>query len=106
MTLEIILELVRLDAYRSFHYYSAGAAYITHDTTETFADILLPSRGVSASGDVVKAVQKIYELSCLPHPPLRLVLGKDSLAGARRQLQLVTGDIDTYETWSDDLMED
>ena len=68
--------------------------------------MLHPTRGAVPSGDVAKAVRKIYELACLAQPPLRLVLGKDALVSARRQMQMIVADIDAYEAWSDDLMED
>ena len=68
--------------------------------------IASPVRGDVPSGDVGKAVTKIYDLTLLPEPPLRLVLGKDAIASTRKQAQMVTNDVNSYESWSDDFMED
>ena len=57
-------------------------------------------------GDVNKAVAKIYEISQLPEPPLRVVFGKDCIRLARAQLELVKRDVDASEAWSEDLQED
>lgn len=56
-------------------------------------------------GDVEKAAQKIFDLSNLAEPPLRLPLGKDSVAEIRSQLQRIAADLDAYEEWSGDLLE-
>lgn len=56
-------------------------------------------------GDMDKAVEKIWDLSTLTKPPLRLPLGKDSVAEIRAQLQNITVDLDAYEGWSEDLLE-
>ena len=64
-----------------------------------------PDGGEVPSVDVAKAVAKIYELTLLPTPPLRLVLGKDALRNVRKQLGLVADDVDTFESWSEDLLE-
>ena len=53
--------------------------------------------------DTTKAVQKIYELSELPNPPLRLLLGKDINKLAREYIAQLTQEADAYEAWSDDL---
>ena len=57
-------------------------------------------------GDIDKAVQKIYEVSKFENPPMRLTLGKDCLERTRAQIQRLTGDLDEYEKWSEDLLED
>ncbi|TBU27432.1 NAD(P)-binding protein [Dichomitus squalens] len=54
-------------------------------------------------GDPAKGVEKIYELSRLPNPPLRLLLGKDANHMVREWLAQVTKEIDEYESWSDDV---
>lgn len=46
-------------------------------------------------GDPALVVEKIYELSNLPEPPLRLVLGEDSLKYVRAQLESITADVHT-----------
>lgn len=56
-------------------------------------------------GDTDKAIEKIWDLSTLTEPPLRLPLGKDSVAEIRTQLQNITADLDAYEGWSEDLLE-
>ncbi|THH02003.1 hypothetical protein EW026_g795 [Hermanssonia centrifuga] len=57
-------------------------------------------------GDPLKAIQKIYELSSLPQPPLRLMLGQDAITYVRSHLQSVSADADGYESWSEDLKVD
>ncbi len=54
-------------------------------------------------GDPLKAIQKIYELSSLPQPPLRLMLGQDAITYVRSHLQRVSADADGYESWSEEL---
>lgn len=63
-----------------------------------------PSRTVQI-GDVDKAAQKIYEVSKLDSPPMRLFLGKDCLERVRTKIKQLTGDSDGYEEWSEDLLE-
>ena len=53
--------------------------------------------------DTEKGVQKIYELSELPNPPLRLLLGKDVNHFVRQYIAQLTQEADAYETWSDNL---
>ena len=53
--------------------------------------------------DPAKAVQRIYELSLLSDPPLRLPLGKICIAGIKAQLRAIEQDLTKYETWSDGL---
>ena len=64
-----------------------------------------PSRPVRV-GDVEKAISKIYELSLLESPPMRLFLGKDSLILVDQQHQNVAEDLRKYSSWSEDLLED
>ncbi|KAM5545437.1 hypothetical protein V8D89_000897 [Ganoderma adspersum] len=54
-------------------------------------------------GDPVKAVQKMWELSKLENPPLRLLLGKDMNKGTREYIAQLTKETDEYESWSDHL---
>ena len=54
-------------------------------------------------GDPKKAVQKMWELSNLENPPLRLLLGKDINKGARDYIAQLTKETDEYESWSDHL---
>ncbi|PIL34382.1 hypothetical protein GSI_03157 [Ganoderma sinense ZZ0214-1] len=53
--------------------------------------------------DASKAVKKIYELSELTSPPLRLLLGKDVNRGVRQYIAQLTKEADAYESWSDNL---
>nr|VWP01366.1 Trihydroxynaphthalene reductase (EC (T3HN reductase) [Ganoderma boninense] len=53
--------------------------------------------------DPAKGVQKIYELSQLPDPPLRLLLGKDANQYVAEYLAKVTKEVELYASWSDDL---
>ena len=54
-------------------------------------------------GDPDKAAMKSFELSQLPDPPLRLVLGQDALAMVRAQIGKLVKDADASEDWSKDL---
>lgn len=65
-----------------------------------------PTRGDVPTGDVAKGVKKVYEVSRLSKPPMRLVLGKDAVGGVRKQIQSVMEDLESYEAWSEDLLED
>ncbi|KAM5545862.1 hypothetical protein V8D89_000900 [Ganoderma adspersum] len=56
--------------------------------------------------DPVKGVQKIYELSQLPDPPLRLLLGQDANHYVGEYLAKLTREIEQYASWSDDLRHD
>ncbi|PIL34515.1 hypothetical protein GSI_03293 [Ganoderma sinense ZZ0214-1] len=58
---------------------------------------------MSRWSDPEKGVQKIYELSQLPSPPLRLLLGKDCNAYIAEYLEQVTREVKEYASWSDDL---
>ena len=74
--------------------------------TRKFIDVTTqPTRGEVPSGDTRKAAKRIHELSLLPEPPLRLILGKDALGYVRTQVQMMTENFDAYESWSEDLME-
>ncbi len=54
-------------------------------------------------GNPAKGVQKVYELSTLPNPPLRLLLGKDSNQYARDYIAQLTKEMDEYSAWSHNL---
>nr|VWO98275.1 Peroxisomal hydratase-dehydrogenase-epimerase [Ganoderma boninense] len=54
-------------------------------------------------GDPEKGVQKMWELSKLENPPLRLVLGKDINKHAREYVAQLTKEMGEYESWSDHL---
>ena len=56
-----------------------------------------------AKGDTVKGVKALYRLSELPSPPLRLILGKDSLGMCRGKMAMVLKDVEDYASWSDDI---
>lgn len=49
------------------------------------------------------AVKRIYEMSQLPEPPLRFLIGKDAVAVSRTQLKSIKEDTDKYESWSEGL---
>ena len=53
--------------------------------------------------DPAKAVQRIYDLSLLPNPPMRLLLGKDSVGGVKAQVKKIEEDANNYEKWSEGL---
>lgn len=69
------------------------------------AAMFAPDGGVQL-GDVAKGVRKVYDLAGMPAPPLRIVLGKAAIEAVRGQLRAVSEAVDTYEDWSDDLLED
>ena len=54
-------------------------------------------------GDPAKGAQKIYDLSQLPDPPLRLLLGQDANHYVGEYLAKLTREIEQYASWSDDL---
>ena len=56
------------------------------------------------SGDVRKGVEKIFDLSKLSNPPLRLVLGKDAIQRTREYIAKLASEVDAYEAWSSDLL--
>lgn len=53
--------------------------------------------------DPVKGAQKVYELSQLSDPPLRLVLGKDANNAIGEYLTQLKREVEQYASWSDDL---
>ncbi|TFK34808.1 NAD(P)-binding protein [Crucibulum laeve] len=57
-------------------------------------------------GDTEKYTTAVYELSTLPAPPTRLVLGKEAIKRARNKIENVQREIDEYEDWSEDLLEE
>lgn len=66
-----------------------------------FRDYL--AKGDHTVGDPKKCVAKWFELSELPDPPMRLVLGKDAIGMVRTHLENITKDVDAREDWSSDL---
>ncbi|KAI0690055.1 hypothetical protein BC835DRAFT_1407660 [Cytidiella melzeri] len=56
-------------------------------------------------GDPRKGAEKIYELSTLPHPPLRLLLGADAIGFVQSQLDSISADLEEYKSWSTDVNE-
>ena len=54
-------------------------------------------------GDPVKGIQKVYELSKLENPPLRLLLGKDINHYFKEHIAQLTKEADEYAGWSDNL---
>ena len=89
----------------------SGAGTIASFFHPAYSSPSLPTnlvRGFIGSGtrmgaDPVKAVQRIYELSLLPNPPFRLVLGKDSVTAIKAQVKKIEEDVLKYENWSEGL---
>ncbi|KAI0773175.1 NAD-P-binding protein [Trametes elegans] len=54
-------------------------------------------------GDTAKAAETLYRLSELQNPPMRLIVGKDSIVLAREKWATFSAEIDQYESWSDGL---
>ncbi|CAL1712882.1 unnamed protein product [Somion occarium] len=63
----------------------------------------LPDEKLMKQADTSKGVQKIYDLSLLPNPPLRLPLGKDAVAMVRGEAKSILEDAAKYESWSEGL---
>lgn len=61
------------------------------------------SRDPLSLSDPMMAVKRIYEMSQLPEPPLRFLIGKDAVAVSRTQLKSIKEDTDKYESWSEGL---
>jgi hypothetical protein len=51
-------------------------------------------------GDPVKAASAIVDIAEVPDPPLRLLLGMDSVTGVENKLRQVAADIDTWRALS------
>jgi NAD(P)-dependent dehydrogenase (short-subunit alcohol dehydrogenase family) len=51
-------------------------------------------------GDPVKAASAIVDIAEVPDPPLRLLLGADSVTGVENKLRQVTADIDAWRALS------
>ena len=68
-----------------------------------FAEIASPDFKM---GDAYKGALKIYELSTVENPPLRLPLGEQGISMARSHLESVLAEISKYESWSADVRED
>ena len=59
--------------------------------------------GHRMAADPAKAIQRIYDLSLLPDPPFRFVLGKDAIATVKEELKGIEEDVMKYESWSEGL---
>ncbi|KAI1793786.1 NAD(P)-binding protein [Ganoderma leucocontextum] len=66
-----------------------------------FGGATVESQKKHGFGDPKKGVQKVYELSTLPNPPLRLLLGKDINQYVRQYIAQLTKEVDEYAAWSD-----
>ncbi|EKM52030.1 uncharacterized protein PHACADRAFT_177433 [Phanerochaete carnosa HHB-10118-sp] len=80
----------------------------TKQTLETRKAIQMlydPSRPIRV-GDTDKVVEKFYEVSELPSPPLRMFLGHDGRERAKAKLDKLLQEFDEYEAWSNGLEED
>lgn len=53
--------------------------------------------------DITKVGPILWKLSLLSDPPLRLPIGKDTIAQLRGKLASVLADLDEYESWSDEV---
>lgn len=53
--------------------------------------------------DSAKGVQRIYDLSLVPNPPLRFPLGPDAVDAIKQQVKLIEQDVVKYESWSEGL---
>lgn len=53
--------------------------------------------------DPMKGVQRIYDLSLLPEPPLRFPLGLEVVDAVAKQIKSVENDVAKYASWSEGL---
>lgn len=86
---------------------------VTVPVHPAYTDANLPTSRLRAiwnsgyeKGDPAKASEVLWELSRLSDPPLHLALGKDAIALVRTKMTSLGGDIDMYESWSDNLVVD
>ncbi|KAI0369427.1 NAD-P-binding protein [Pilatotrama ljubarskyi] len=56
------------------------------------------------AGDTRKAVEVFYKIAGLPDPPLHFPVGKDALLQVRKKMKEFETVMDTYESWSEDLL--
>ncbi|THG96423.1 hypothetical protein EW026_g5403 [Hermanssonia centrifuga] len=84
----------------------AHAAYLKPSLVSAATRSYLLNTSVRIGGDAVKAIAKVYDLAQLENPPLRLPLGKDTVAGFREKLAKIVADVDRYESWSEGLTAD
>ena len=61
------------------------------------------TNGGTAGADPSLAVIKIYELSLLQKPPLRLPIGADCVEALRTKAKEYAETVDEYASWSDNL---
>lgn len=57
-------------------------------------------------GDLRRTMERVYELSGIADPPLRFVIGLDSLGAVRAHLERVRGEVDKFEGWSEGVKEE
>ena len=60
----------------------------------------------SKIGHLQRTMEKVYELSLVENPPLRFVVGEDSVEAVKRHLSSVQGEVEAYEDWSVGLREE
>ena len=98
----------RTEGLKSLVRYPVPEVYLAPSTgyAKTVAAFATIDKPDFKTGDAKKGAQKLYELSTLASPPLRLVLGRDSISVARGHLEEVQKEIAAFESWSADLRED
>lgn len=79
------------------------AAYAKPTLPTVFMRDLLSKAALPVANDLKKGVGKIYQLSTLENPPLHLVFGNDAYEATRKQIALLTKEMDEYESWSQDI---
>lgn len=95
-------DLREIHAFPSPEPYSAPTSGLSKARAQ-FAEIASPDFKM---GDARKGAEKIYNLSTLENPPLRLPLGEQGVTWARSHLESVLAEIAQYESWSADVGED
>jgi len=53
--------------------------------------------------DPSKAAEKLFELSKLENPPVRLAIGKDAVSGVMKKVEATLEQVKAYQSWSEDL---
>ena len=66
------------------------------------ADALSPA---TKQGNLNKVIEKVYDLSLLEKPPLRLIIGEDSLSVVRSHLKNMSQELEEHAMWSEGVKE-
>ncbi|KZV83104.1 NAD(P)-binding protein [Exidia glandulosa HHB12029] len=79
------------------------SAYID-ETTGTPSTRVYLSQRTSTANKAEDAADRVWKLAQLETPPLRLVLGADAVRVMREKIAVLNDTVDTYESWSDNML--